>query len=392
MINLFLLYSISLLKNKYVNLLRKQILSPRITKEYIEEYRLNRFNDNNLRMFILTMILFAEQLLLGLFMAEGGTVLQHIYFASSASMLCFFITCFVFLYRTPARVNIAHELFELSFAAFGMATALCRFMVVRTEIFTIPAIYIAALYGIAVIFVFGRLQIIVIYFAITSAALILIPFFHPEIQVSNFRSDIISNGIIAMIIMLMNRKRHIHSFINTKRIETINNELREQSIRDGLTGLYNRRKLDEVFGEVCMKADRYESDFSVIMIDLDHFKLINDNYGHHIGDSVLREFSRILENNIREVDVCGRWGGEEFFVICQETDIDAAAGFASRLRESVEKMKFINDLHITASFGVASWNDYSDQDSLLKEVDSRLYKAKEAGRNKVCFTSDPARV
>ncbi|MDC7227547.1 MAG: GGDEF domain-containing protein [Spirochaetales bacterium] len=352
------------------------------------EFRLYRFKSNNLKLCILATVLFVEQLLLGIFIAEPSSTLQSIYLGTSAFMALFAVFGLKFLGKNSLKINGWHELFQFSFPFFGMAVALGRFLTVDNMVFTIPTVYIAVLYGAAVIFLFDSWQCIFFYSAVTVSAIVLLPQFHPEIIMSNYRADIITNGIIALTVMLMTRTRYISSFIDKKHIEIINQELREQTIRDGLTGLYNRRKLDEVFGEVCMKAARYENDFSVIMIDLDHFKSVNDNYGHHVGDTVLVEFSRILENNIRDVDVCGRWGGEEFLIICQETVLESAIGFADRLRQSIEAHSFSNSsLSITASFGVASWSCCSDEFELLNEVDSRLYDAKAAGRNIVCAST-----
>ena len=118
-------------------------------------------------------------------------------------------------------------------------------------------------------------------------------------------------------------------------------------------------------------------------MDVDHFKRINDNHGHHTGDLILREIGKILCNNIREVDTCGRWGGEEFLVICPETDLHHARLLAERLRilimEAYERRKPI----VTASFGVATSEETQKLDTVLTLADDRLYQAKELGRNRV---------
>ena len=261
--------------------------------------------------------------------------------------------------------------------------AVGRFLVIETEITALPTIYIAVLYGVAVIFIFTWWQSLLTYFIMTLVTIILLPIFHPGIYSPNFISDIITNGVIAWVIVHMNSRRFVGTFLDKKQIEIINLELREQSIRDGLTGLYNRRKLDEVLAAVSLKAERYDNDFAVMIMDIDHFKNVNDSHGHHVGDTVLVEFSRIIECNIREVDVCGRWGGEEFLVICQETDLKPAWQLAERLRENIEKYSFNSGLRITASFGLAGWNECEDLGILIKAADSRLYKAKKNGRNSV---------
>lgn len=357
---------------------------PPIRKDIAEEYRLYKFRTNILRMLYVGLVLVLEQFALALLIAENGSTSQHIFFYSSAGMGVLALLAVYFTIHEPSRITIFHEIFEMSFGLFGMMVALNRLLVIENDITSVPTIYIAVLYGVAVIFVFNVWQGIFAYALITSLTVILLPLYNPDIIILNFRSDVITNGVIAWVIIYLNSHRFISSFLDKKKIEIINSELREQSIRDGLTGLYNRRKLDEVYSEVCLKASRYENDFAVIMIDIDFFKRINDNYGHHIGDIVLIEFAQIIQNNIREVDVCGRWGGEEFFVICQETELEYARQLAERLREKIELNSFGSSaMHITASFGAASWSSCSSDAELLKLVDSRLYQAKSSGRNLV---------
>lgn len=379
-----MLYTIGILKNKYISRISKFLKTQIIPKSYRPDYRLYKFNINKLRILILAAVLLVEQFLLGIFYAEPSSPLQHIYLLSSAVMLLFLISS-IFFYRIKLeRVGGLHQLYEVCFIAYGMVVALGRSLVFESSVSSLPTVYIAVLYGAAVIFVLNLWQSLLLYTGLTLSAVILLPVFHPEITGSSYFIDIITNGFISFVVALMNERSHTNSYRNKKHIEAINKELREQSIRDGLTGLYNRRKLDEVIGEVSLKADRYKNDFSVIMIDLDYFKKINDAHGHHTGDSVLIEFSKILEANIRDVDVCGRWGGEEFLIICQETGLSAAEGFAKRLRENVESAEFINGLKVTASFGLASWDDSTDIETLLQVADARLYEAKSGGRNRVC--------
>ena len=372
----------------FIKKLKSAFIIPFIPLNYKNEYHLERFRNNNLRIFILSAVLFIEQLLLGFLLAEPGSFMRNVHFVTSGGIFVFSIISYILLNRRLEQVRLVYEIFEILFVVYGMSIALIRMLVVQETLTGLPTVYVAILYGAAVIFIFRVWQSILIYIGITIAAAVLFPVFHPEVASAKFVSDIVTNGIIAMVIIILNAKRFIISFLDKKKIEIINQELREQTIRDGLTGLYNRRKLDEVLNEVCLKASRYSNDFSVIMIDLDHFKSINDNYGHHVGDSVLMEFSKTLENNIRDVDVCGRWGGEEFLVICQETELGAARFFAERLRKSIETRDFSSGLKITASFGVSSWSGCTDEETLLKEVDDRLYKAKAGGRNMVCAGID----
>jgi len=162
-----------------------------------------------------------------------------------------------------------------------------------------------------------------------------------------------------------------------------NEELEQLAIRDKLTGLYNRRKLDESFAVEVSRAERYERPLSVIMLDIDHFKNINDTHGHPVGDAVLVETAERLLAALRTSDIPGRWGGEEFLIICPETNLDTAAQLAERLRHDYEACDFPVAGGLTASFGVAAHCKDRRAEDILLLADEALYRAKNTGRNRV---------
>lgn len=164
-------------------------------------------------------------------------------------------------------------------------------------------------------------------------------------------------------------------------------ELKRIAICDGLTGIYNRRKIMEVLALEIERALRYGTPLSILMLDLDHFKSINDRFGHQIGDLVLKRVAETMEKALRKVDIIGRYGGEEFMVILPQTDIEAAKILAERLRSRVEgmdvKVESIEQLCITASLGIAVFNHEKDNlDTLVNRADQALYWAKDTGRNR----------
>lgn len=163
-----------------------------------------------------------------------------------------------------------------------------------------------------------------------------------------------------------------------KRIEKI-------SITDGLTQLNNRYKLSLELELFLSKAERYQEVFSVIMMDLDNFKKINDAYGHEIGDDVLVAFSRTVEQQLRRSDIFGRWGGEEFLVMCPCTRSQDAVNIAEKMRASLSANPILLEYNMTASFGVAEWQLSDTEKSILKRADQALYEAKAQGRNRVIF-------
>ncbi|WP_229860107.1 diguanylate cyclase [Candidatus Sulfurimonas baltica] len=167
-------------------------------------------------------------------------------------------------------------------------------------------------------------------------------------------------------------------------------ELKSLYVLDSLTKLYNRVKIDEIIDTELQRINRYTNNsvFSIILIDIDHFKSINDTYGHLAGDSVLEEFALILKNNARATDYVGRWGGEEFIIICVETDTHGSMAVAEKLRTAIDKFDFTTVGHKTASFGVASSTKGIDAKTILDNADKALYKAKNSGRNQVVNYSE----
>ncbi|WP_235015327.1 ABC transporter substrate-binding protein [Oceanicoccus sp. KOV_DT_Chl] len=155
------------------------------------------------------------------------------------------------------------------------------------------------------------------------------------------------------------------------------------SVTDTLTGLANRRHLDESIYGCLDVANRYGRTFSIVLFDLDHFKQVNDTYGHLIGDQILKIIGSILRQNTRNVDLSGRWGGEEFLLICPETEVNAAATLAELLRTIIVQYEFPGASRQTCSFGVAQWVQGDSSETLLSRADKALYAAKDQGRNRV---------
>ena len=156
---------------------------------------------------------------------------------------------------------------------------------------------------------------------------------------------------------------------------------------DALTGLHNRRHFDEELTRVFADASRHRDETALVIADIDHFKRVNDSYGHEAGDAVLRHVSRLLQDRVRPVDVCARFGGEEIVILCPRTGLDGARLLAERLREAIAAAPLRHDgldISVTASFGVASHpRSVRESEALLGAADEALYAAKREGRNRV---------
>jgi diguanylate cyclase (GGDEF)-like protein len=176
----------------------------------------------------------------------------------------------------------------------------------------------------------------------------------------------------------------------TKELYEKNKELERLSITDKLTGLYNRAKLDSVLNTEFEKAIRYNDIFSVIIMDIDFFKSVNDNFGHQIGDDVLKESAKILSSCIRTSDTLGRWGGEEFLIICPNSKQEDAIKLANRINIAIKQHTFSTyPKKVTMSLGVASYcSIFKKAEDIVASADIALYKAKQTGRDRVVGEND----
>jgi len=170
-----------------------------------------------------------------------------------------------------------------------------------------------------------------------------------------------------------------------KELEEKNKKLEKLAVTDQLTHIYNRMMLDEKLLYELHSTHRYNTTFSVVMVDIDYFKQVNDTYGHQVGDDVLISIAQILTTHIRKVDILGRWGGEEFLIICPKTDKEGATRLAEELRSQIELHAFTSTLYKTASFGVSTYQEGDNQSTIISRADKALYLAKERGRNCVKF-------
>ena len=201
----------------------------------------------------------------------------------------------------------------------------------------------------------------------------------------NIPADL-SKGVLWSITDIAKRKKLEESVKDrTKEIEKKNEQLKDLAAKDYLTGLYNRSKLDEALEFQIKHAKRYATTFGIIILDIDYFKVVNDKYGHQIGDSVLCEFSDLLLESSRETDMVGRWGGEEFLIIVENVNKENILKLAEKLRELVESHNFAVVKQKTASFGVTIYHENDKINELVTRADEALYEAKNSGRNLVKF-------
>lgn len=195
-------------------------------------------------------------------------------------------------------------------------------------------------------------------------------------------------GLTLAVLLVSLRFRRLNRRLLAEKaaLQAAQRELELAAATDSLTGLYNRRKLDEMLAREFARMKRFGEPLSVIMVDADRFKNVNDTYGHQTGDVVLKQIADLLRSGAREMDIVGRWGGEEFMIVCPGTDAGSALALADRIRRLVEEHEFPAVGKVTCSFGIADAAVRPEEhESIVRRADRALYQAKNAGRNRVAL-------
>ena len=197
---------------------------------------------------------------------------------------------------------------------------------------------------------------------------------------------LIRNILLAFgAVSLLGLWRYLLVHKKNAQLKYLNRQLEILSITDPLTGVYNRLKMDRVLAEEIHHACIEKIPLTIIMVDIDHFKQINDQWGHNVGDEMLKKITKTLKANIRKIDILGRWGGEEFLIISPETSAEAGRILAERLREKIENASYAPVSRVTVSLGGTIWQSKDTPASIVGRADKELYKAKASGRNRVSF-------
>lgn len=183
-------------------------------------------------------------------------------------------------------------------------------------------------------------------------------------------------GLIVVSIVYLNK-------IIFPKIIRMEHKLEKLALTDSLTGIYNRAKYDEIIADEIKRTRRYDKFLSMIIFDIDHFKKINDTYGHLTGDDVLKAIAQLTKENIRETDYLIRWGGEEFMIILPETALERAEILAERVKHAIDCHTFRKAGRVRISIGVTQFKEIESAEYFIKRTDEALYKAKMKGRDRI---------
>jgi diguanylate cyclase (GGDEF)-like protein/PAS domain S-box-containing protein len=214
------------------------------------------------------------------------------------------------------------------------------------------------------------------------------------IEVEEYRQDRSRVWIENVLSFLRDEHQRPVAIVGVSREVTerrhLEEELRNLAVTDPLTGVYNRRHFLEELQREMSRSDRSACPFSLIMLDVDHFKGVNDRFGHEAGDRVLKELTEMIRKRIRTSDLLARWGGEEFMILMVNTNLPPAATLAEDLLQQLLVRTFAGIGRVTASFGVAAHRTGEGVDELLTRVDNLMYRAKSGGRSRIACDPDPS--
>jgi len=214
-------------------------------------------------------------------------------------------------------------------------------------------------------------------------------------QIAILRNASIALGLALVVLSFYLLRKIFHYYTHAidtyqSQLEIKNRTLSKLSNIDHLTKVHNRRSIERVLSKELNRAKRYNKPLSVIILDLDDFKKVNDVYGHNAGDKVLKNTAKIISDMIRESDYLGRWGGEEFLLIATETPIDKALILAEQIRKSINTYDFLEPSNVTCSIGVACMSNGETATEFVAKADNALYQAKNSGKNRVIVYEEKA--
>jgi len=205
-----------------------------------------------------------------------------------------------------------------------------------------------------------------------------------QIKVKIFsKEDMLDHFYQIRVSKLNDGSNYSLSFTDISELESNRLRSKREAEYDPLTKIYNRIKINEVLKAKSFSVKKFNQELTLILFDIDHFKRVNDDYGHNAGDSVLKELSSLVRGLLRKRDIFARWGGEEFVILLEDTSLQKSTQLASRIRHEIEKFHFNIVENITCSFGVTQFRAGDTEIQFFERVDNALYEAKDNGRNQV---------
>ena len=358
---------------------------------FLREIALANYSRTRLLSLVLLFIFGALLLLDIVYLIDGKWAVSPgyklLYFGHCAILGLLFLAILIHRLKPahdPAEVTSFHRIFvglmiflfmlNLIFISLGDVLATGSVVAYLGTIFAVAAIFVLTnLYCLA-LYLFSMLTMVQALFLIAERFGLAM-----QIEIVN----VVSFSIVAAVLSRVMFFYKLNDFKNRQLIECQRHNLEELATKDPLTKAFNRRKFQELLHNEIALANRTQRTFSLAMFDLDHFKVLNDTYGHVAGDKVLQFMSTLVQNNIRSTDSLVRWGGEEFIILAPDTQAPGMAQVSEKLRRIFEDHHMPDCPTVTASFGVTEFVLDEPPEALIQRVDQALYTAKANGRNNV---------
>lgn len=353
----------------------------RIPREYEDEFLLDIYQENLLRAIIAAIVLIIAEIVIIIFFKDQIYNTEVIVY----SIIIFNILSFPVLsviYKKNDSNNVGLRRIICLAYLTGLLVLFCALAVVPQDKFGSINTYVMAIFGIAAIMYISPIVSLIIYSTVYTAFFFVLPLFQPdELIVTVLRINAFIMNVFAWVLSRLVFRMKILSFTDKKIIEQKNMILKEMVIRDPMTSLLNHDNAYKKLNEEIKKAKRIGYALSIIMVDIDNFKYINDHYGHQVGDDVIISVANLLVESCRGTDIICRYGGEEYMLILPDTALDEAAQLAERIRMKTEATEFANGIRVTVSGGISEYDGESTKE-LIYRADQQLYKAKYNGKNR----------
>lgn len=361
----------------------------KIPKEYKREFINTTSRDNFIRMLIITVLLAVIEPFIALLFQVPGSV--NFYISLGIALFAvLFLPILYFNKKNIERLPVPYLItIQLLFLIVLLTKGVILSLLEQSHLASSSA-YFLAVFTIAAFMTIPPSISLFIFFLPNIIFILLLPQFQPlPMLIMTLKINTLSMTLIAWLLNQMISRDKVKSFINEKLIivkntelKKINEELKDLTTRDSMTGFLNNKNVLKRLKEETERAKRINYSLSVAMIDIDDFKHINDTYGHRIGDEVLISVAQIITEQCRSTDIVGRYGGDEFFLIMPDTNVNDAAVLLERIKLRVRDTSFVNGIKLTVSYGASELAEDSEHE-LFESSDAMLYKAKRKGKSQV---------
>ncbi|NLI14275.1 GGDEF domain-containing protein [Pelotomaculum propionicicum] len=352
-----------------------------LPKENKDEFLREIYGENLLKLIVSAIILIIAETVISCLLwdqicnADGAIIV----------FILFNVIMLPVLYMVYKRINVAKDVIVKNVQRIYLFGALiygCALTLILQGEFESIHVYIIVVFAIAAFIYMQPVESLIMYFLAYLVFCFVLPYYQTNTYIVTILTvNALIMNIIAWVLSRMVFRLRVKSFIDKKIILEQNLQLKDLSIRDSMTMLLNYKHIFEKLSEEIGRAKRIEYPLSIIMMDIDDFKYINDNYGHLTGDNIIIKVAQILGNTCRITDIIGRYGGEEFIIIMPGAALKDAAFLAERIRMTINTAEFEKGINITVSGGIREWQGDSAEE-LIKRVDQQLYIAKSKGKNR----------